>query len=87
VGRRTCRHPARPHRCGGGEARAAEGEYRQVLERLQTQGPRQAREILFVALADDPATAALLGLADLADARGDTASADELRPRPNVALT
>ena len=72
---------------GRGDARAAEREYRQVLERLQTQGPRQAREILFVALADDPATAALLGLAELADARGDTASADELRLRAGAALT
>jgi hypothetical protein len=54
---------------------------------LQTQGPRQAREILFVALADDPATVALLGLAELADARGDIASADELRLRAAVALT
>jgi predicted ATPase/DNA-binding SARP family transcriptional activator len=72
---------------GRGDARAAEGEYRQVLERLQTQGPRQAREILFVALADDPATAALLGLAELADARGDTAVADELRLRAGAALT
>jgi predicted ATPase/DNA-binding SARP family transcriptional activator len=70
-----------------GAAHAAERQYRQVLERSQTQRPRQAREILFVALADSPATAALLGLAELADARGDTASADELRLRANVALT
>jgi hypothetical protein len=72
---------------GRADARAAEVGYRQVLERLRTQGPRQAREILFVALADDPATAALLGLAELADARGDTASADELRLRAGAALT
>jgi predicted ATPase/DNA-binding SARP family transcriptional activator len=72
---------------GRADAAAAEGEYRQVLERLQTQGPRQAREILFVALADDPATAALLGLAELADARGDSASAYELRLRAGAALT
>ena len=72
---------------GRGDARAAEEEYRQVLERLRTQGPRQAREILFVALADDPAAAALLGLAELADARGDSASADELRLRAGAALT
>jgi predicted ATPase/DNA-binding SARP family transcriptional activator len=71
----------------GGDARTAEREYREVLERLQTQAPRQAREILFVALADDPATAALLGLAELADARGDIASADELRVRAGAALT
>jgi predicted ATPase/DNA-binding SARP family transcriptional activator len=72
---------------GRGDADTAERQYRHVLERLQTQGPRQAREILFVALADDPATAALLGLAELADARGDTASADELRLRAGIALT
>ena len=70
-----------------GDAPTAERQYRQVLERSQTQRPRQAREILFVALADSPATAALLGLAELADARGDTASADELRLRAGVALT
>ena len=70
-----------------GDARTAERQYRQVLERSQTQRPRQAREILFVALADNPAAAALLGLAELADSRGDTASADELRLRANVALT
>ena len=34
--------------------------------------PRQARESLFLALAGSPATAALLGLAELAEARGDT---------------
>jgi predicted ATPase/DNA-binding SARP family transcriptional activator len=72
---------------GRGDAGAAEREFGQVLERLQTQGPRQAREILFAALADDPATAALLGLAELADARGDSASADALRLRAGVALT
>jgi predicted ATPase/DNA-binding SARP family transcriptional activator len=70
-----------------GDARTAERQYRQVIEGSQTQLPRQAREILFVSLADSPATAALLGLAELADARGDTASADELRLRANVALT
>ena len=32
---------------GRGDARAADGAYQQVLDRLQTQGPRQAREILF----------------------------------------
>jgi predicted ATPase/DNA-binding SARP family transcriptional activator len=72
---------------GRGAAHAAERQYRQVLERSQTQQPRQAREVLFVALADSPATAALLGLAELADVRGETASADELRSRAGVAFT
>jgi len=71
---------------GCGAARAGR-QYRQVLERSPTQQPRQAREIRFVALADSPATAALLGVAELADARGDTASADELRSRAGVAFT
>ena len=51
------------------------------------QRPREARETLFAALADSPPTAALLGLAELADARGDTASADELRQRAGLTLT
>ena len=72
---------------GRGDAPTAERQYRQVLERSQTQRPREAREILFAALADSPPTAALLGLAELADARGDTASADELRQRAGLALT
>ena len=68
-------------------ARPPSGSTAQVLEWSQTQRPRQARESLFVALAGNPATAALLGLAELADARGDTASADELRLRAGAALT
>ena len=66
---------------------AAERLYREVLEWSQTQRPHQARESLFLALAGSPATAALLGLAELAEARGDTASADELRGRAGLALT
>jgi predicted ATPase/DNA-binding SARP family transcriptional activator len=72
---------------GRGDAPAAERQYRQVLERSQTQRPREAREILIAALADSPPTAALRGLAELADARGDTAAADELRQRAGLALT
>ena len=62
-----------------GDADGAERLYRQVLEWSQLQRPHQARESLFVALAGSPATAALLGLAELAEARGDTAAADEFR--------
>jgi predicted ATPase/DNA-binding SARP family transcriptional activator len=70
-----------------GDVEGAERLYREVLEWSQTQRPRQAREGLFVALADSPATAALLGLAELAEARGDTAAADEFRGRAGLALT
>ena len=70
-----------------GDADGAESLYRQVLEWSQTERPRQARESLFLALAGSPATAALLGLAELAEARGDTAAADEFRGRAGLALT
>ena len=56
-----------------GDAGGAERLYRQVLEWSQAQRPHQARESLFLALAGSPATAALLGLAELAEAHGDTA--------------
>ena len=69
------------------DADGAERLYRQVLEWSQLERPRQARESLFVALAGSPATAALLGLAELAEARGDTAAADEFRGRAGLALT
>ena len=58
-----------------GDADPAERLYRRVIEWSQTQRPHQARESLFLALAGSPATAALLGLAELAEARGDTAAA------------
>jgi predicted ATPase/DNA-binding SARP family transcriptional activator len=69
------------------DAETAERLYRQVVEWSQTQRPHQARESVFLALAGSPATAALLGLADIAEARGDTASADDLRERADLALT
>jgi len=70
-----------------GDADGAESLYRRVLEWAQLQRPHQARESLFLALAGSPATAALLGLAELADARGDTAAANELRGRTDLTLT
>jgi predicted ATPase/DNA-binding SARP family transcriptional activator len=70
-----------------GDADTAESLYRRVLEWSQLQRPHQARESLFVARAGTPATAALLGLAEIAEDRGDTASADELRARAGLALT
>ncbi len=76
-------------RCGAaaGDVDGAERLDRQVLEWSQTQRPRQARESLFLALAGSPATAALLGLAEIAQARGDTAAADDLRGRAGLALS
>jgi predicted ATPase/DNA-binding SARP family transcriptional activator len=70
-----------------GDADTAEGLYRRVLEWSQLQRPHHARESLFVALAGSPATAALVGLAEIAEDRGDTASADEFRARAGLALT
>jgi predicted ATPase/DNA-binding SARP family transcriptional activator len=70
-----------------GDAGTADSLYRRVLEWSQLRRPHQARESLFVALAGSPATAALLGLAESAERRGDTASADELRARAGLALT
>ncbi|HZC30537.1 MAG TPA: hypothetical protein VE261_03395, partial [Gaiellaceae bacterium] len=49
-----------------GDAAAAERLYRQVLEWSRTARPHEARESLFLALAGSPATAAELGLAELA---------------------
>ena len=82
VGRGPGTRPARAQRRGGRRCGAAERLYREVLEWSQAQRPHQARESLFVALAGSPATAALLGLAELAEARGDTAAADEFRDAP-----
>jgi predicted ATPase/DNA-binding SARP family transcriptional activator len=70
-----------------GDADTAERLYRRVLEWSQLQRPRQARESLFVALAGSPARAALLGLAEIAEGRGDTVAADELRSRAGLALS
>jgi predicted ATPase/DNA-binding SARP family transcriptional activator len=70
-----------------GEAHTAERLYCQVIEWSQTQRPRQARESLFLALASSPATAALLGLAEIAEARGDTATAEDLRERADLPLS
>jgi hypothetical protein len=55
-----------------GDVDTARGLYREVLEWSRLERPHQARESLFLALADSPATAAELGLAELA---GDTALA------------
>src|SRR5947209_3478591 len=70
-----------------GDAEAAEQLFRDSLEWCEAPRARTARESLFLAIAGNPATPALLGLADLAEARGDGAAADELRGRAGLALT
>ena len=69
-----------------GDAEAAATLYRGVI--AWSEEPRQhaAREALFIALVGSPGTAALLGLAELADARGDADVAEELRARAGLAL-
>ncbi len=62
-----------------GDAATAERLYRSVVEWSEVERPHRARETQFIALAGSPATAAVLGLAELADARGDAAAADALR--------
>jgi predicted ATPase len=55
-----------------GDAASAEKLYNRVLEWSQTQRQHQARESLFLALGGSPRTAALEGLAELAEARAPT---------------
>jgi len=70
-----------------GDVDAAEELYRDVAHWSDAQRPRQGRESLFDALAGRPATAALLGLATIAEARGDATAADELRARAGLIPT
>jgi hypothetical protein len=70
-----------------GDAEAAATFYRDVIDWSEEPRQHAAREALFIALVGSPATAALLGLAELADARGDADVADELRARAGRALT
>jgi predicted ATPase/DNA-binding SARP family transcriptional activator len=65
----------------GGDVETAERLYRSVVEWSERKRLRQARETLFLALAGSPGATALVGLAELADARGDNDAADELRER------
>ena len=69
------------------DAEAAATLYSDVIAWSEVHRRHEAREALFIALAGSPATAALHGLAEIADARGDTASADDLRRRAGLALT
>ncbi|MBV8991731.1 MAG: hypothetical protein JO372_24500, partial [Solirubrobacterales bacterium] len=68
-----------------GDADTATSLYRDALESSERPRPHRARESLQRILAGSPATAALLGLAELAEARGDAAAADALRARAALA--
>jgi predicted ATPase/DNA-binding SARP family transcriptional activator len=67
-----------------GDRDSAERLYRSVVEWSERKRPHQARETLFLALAGSPGAAALADLAELADAQGEHALADELRERAAV---
>ena len=69
-----------------GDAEDAESLYRDVVAWSEEPRRHEAREALFIALAGSPATAALLGLAELADADGDPEAADDLRARAGLTL-
>ncbi|HSS53240.1 MAG TPA: BTAD domain-containing putative transcriptional regulator [Gaiellales bacterium] len=70
-----------------GDLEAAERLYRTALEWSQAPRSHLSRESLFMVLAGSPATAALRGLAEIAEARGDTVTAGELRSRADLALS
>jgi len=70
-----------------GDRATAERLYQAVREWSTLPRPHRGRETLFIALAGDPGTAALVRLAELADARGDTITAGDLRRRAGLALT
>jgi predicted ATPase len=74
-------------RAAAGDADTAERLYRQVLDASVRPRPHRMRERFFATIAGSPGTSALLGLADLAAARGDNETADELRTRAEVAIT
>ena len=67
-----------------GDIDTAEKLYQKVVRWSETARPHGARETQFIALSGSPAAAALLGLAELAAARGDTEVADELRTRAEL---
>jgi predicted ATPase/DNA-binding SARP family transcriptional activator len=68
-----------------GDAESAAILYRSVVAWSREPRRHDAREALFIALVGSPAKAALVGLAELADARGDGAAADELRAEAGLA--
>jgi predicted ATPase/DNA-binding SARP family transcriptional activator len=69
-----------------GDTDTAERLHRNALEWSVRPRPHLARESLFVVIADSPAAAALLGLAELADARDDAAAAADFRSRAKLAV-
>jgi predicted ATPase len=69
-----------------GDAEAAATLYRRVIAWSEEPRKHAAREALFLALVGSPVTAALLGLAEIAEAGGDANAADELRARAGLAL-
>jgi predicted ATPase/DNA-binding SARP family transcriptional activator len=69
-----------------GDSDTAERLYRQALDWSERPRPHRARESLQLVIAGSPGSAALLGLAELAEARGDAAAAGELRSRAALAL-
>lgn len=69
-----------------GDVATAERLYRNVVEWAEKPRMHEHRESLFVALEDDPAAAALHGLAELADARGDGDAAEDLRGRAGLTV-
>jgi predicted ATPase len=72
-------------RAAAGDADTAERLYRNALDWAVRARPHRARESIFVTIAGSPATGALLGLAELAAARGEAEAADELRARAELA--
>jgi tetratricopeptide (TPR) repeat protein len=69
-----------------GDTDTAERLYRQALDWSERPRPHRARESLQLMIAGSPGTGALLGLADLAEARGAAAAAAGLRNRAGLAL-
>jgi hypothetical protein len=72
---------------GLGDLEGAANLYRTVIRWSEEPRRHGAREALFIALAGSPATEALVGLAEIAEERGDSVSADELRGRAGLTLT
>jgi predicted ATPase/DNA-binding SARP family transcriptional activator len=71
-------------RAAAGDADTAERLYRNALDWAARPRAHRARERLFVTIAGSPATGALLGLAELAAARGEADAAEELRARAEL---
>jgi hypothetical protein len=64
-----------------GDLEAAERLYRTALEWSPSQRSHLTRQSLFLTLSGSPARAAMMGLAEIAETRGDVVAAGELRSR------